>query len=34
MPITIASADATLLIATSRLATYFIRLPLPNAPTS
>ena len=29
-----ASALATLLIATSRLATYFMRLPLPKAPRS
>ena len=29
-----ASALATLLIATSRFATYFMRLPLPNAPRS
>ena len=34
MPSTMASADATLLIATRRLATYFMRLPLPNAPRS
>ena len=34
MPSTMASAEATLLIATRRLATYFIRLPLPKAPTS
>ena len=30
MPSTMASADATLLMVTSRLATYFMRLPLPN----
>ena len=29
MPSTMASAEATLWIATSRLATYFMRLPLP-----
>ena len=34
MPSTIASALATLWIATRRLATYFIRLPLPKAPRS
>ncbi len=34
MPSTMASAEATLLIATRRLATYFILLPLPKAPTS
>jgi hypothetical protein len=34
MPSTMASAAATLLIATSRLATYFMRLPLPKAPRS
>ena len=34
MPSTMASALATLLIATRRLATYFMRLPLPNSPTS
>src|SRR5450759_3536666 len=34
MPSTMASAVATLLMATSRLATYFILLPLPKAPTS
>src|SRR5208282_1934862 len=34
MPKTIASALATLWMAPKRLATYFMRLPLPNAPRS
>ena len=34
MPSTMASAEATLWMATSKFATSFIRVPFPNAPTS